>query len=309
MENSIVDVLSDVLSMSKMGNAVICESKLLAPWGLRFEAEDKSMFQLVKRGACYLQTDSATEPVRLMQGDLVLLTRCRGHVLTHEQGANAQPFREVLERHMLLQDQFPENANVSDLLCGVYYFENFRHNPILAQLPEIIHLTADEVQRNVKLQSLIQLLTLESKNGEVGSNTVITRLVDIMFIYIVRAWLDRQSAQAPGWLLALKDPRIGKAIGLMHGQPANKWTVGSLAEQTGMSRSSFAQKFTTLVGETPLSYLTNWRIDLASKLLLESGEKLAVVAAAVGYDSETAFSKTFKKYKTVSPGSYRAKHA
>ena len=126
-----------------------------------------------------------------------------------------------------------------------------------------------------------------------------------MFIYIVRAWLNKQPQGTTGWLGALTDSRIGLAISLIHKTPSTKWSVESLANSVSMSRSSFAQKFNTLVGEPPLTYITKLRMELSTQLLIDTNQKLMGIAAEIGYDSETAFSKTFKKYKNISPGEYR----
>jgi len=301
---TIMDVLSDVLSVSKMGSSVICEPVLSAPWGMKFEPDAKAMFHLIRSGTCFLQTNTMDQPLRLMQGDVVLITKCNGHKLTDSEASSVEPFRDVLARQKgtPLEDS---PYSVTSMLCGVYYFQQYEYNPVLSLLPNVIHIPADKVQNNMQLHALIQLILLESGRSEVGSNTAITRYIDVMFIYIVRTWLQQQPRGKAGWLGALNDPRIGMAISLIHKNPSNKWTVASLANQVNMSRSSFAQKFNTLVGETPLSYLTKWRMDLSSKLLTESNQKLMTVAAAVGYDSETSFSKTFKKFKSLPPGEYR----
>jgi len=307
MENdsqTIMDVLSDVLSVTKMGSSVICEPVLTAPWGMKFEPAAKAMFHLIRRGTCLLQTSTMDQPLRLMQGDVVLLTKCNGHKLTDSETSDVEPFQDVLTRSKgSLLEGSPHD--ITSMLCGVYFFQNHEYNPILALLPEFIHIPASEVQGNMQLQALIQLITLESSRNEVGSATTISRFIDVMFIYIVRTWLQRQPEGVAGWLGALNDPRIGLAISLIHKSPSSKWTVASLADHVGMSRSSFAQKFNKLVGETPLTYLTKWRIELSSKLLKESNQKLIAVATAVGYDSDTAFSKIFKKHKKMAPGEYR----
>ncbi|MCH9029641.1 MAG: AraC family transcriptional regulator [Bacteroidetes bacterium] len=304
---AIIDVLSDVLSVSKMGSSVICEPVLPAPWGMKFEPAAKAMFHLIRRGTCLLQTNTMDQPLRLMQGDVVLITKCNGHKLTDSKDSSVEPFRDVLARHKgtPLEDS---PHDITSMLCGVYFFQNYEYNPILALLPEVIHIPAGEVQNNMQLQALIQLILLESSRSEVGSGTAVSRFIDVMFIYIVRTWLQQQPQGTAGWLGALNDPRIGLAIGLIHKNPSHKWTVASLASHVNMSRSSFAQKFNSLVGETPLSYLTKWRMDLSSKLLTESDQKLMTVAAAVGYDSETSFSKTFKKFKSLPPGEYRTQY-
>lgn len=304
----IIDVLSDVLATSKMGNAIICEPKLPAPWGMEFDAASKAVFHLIREGTCFLQTNTMEEPLRLMQGDIVLVTKCNGYKLIDSKTSFAAPFRDVLNRHQGVPRTKDSLSDVTSFLCGIYFFRNYEYNPVLSLLPEIIHIPANEVQNNMQLNTLIQLILLESNRNEIGSSISISKFIDTMFIYIVRVWLQRQPIGTTGWLGALNDSRIGVAISLIHQNPANKWTVELLAKEVNMSRSSFAHKFNTLVGEPPLRYLTRWRMDLSSQRLVDSNQKLITVAADVGYDSETAFSKTFKKFKKLSPGEYRNKY-
>ncbi len=304
----IIDVLSNVLSIYKMGNSVICNPTLSGTWGMNFEPDSKAMFHLIQRGHCVLKTKTIKKPIQLMQGDIVLIPRCNGHILADNMDSKTEPFKKVIKRYKELHLN-SSLINKTSLLCGVYSFRNYSYNPILSILPEVIHIPSNDVQNNMQLQALIQLISLESKENEIGAEIVISKLIDAMFIYIVRTWLQKQPKGTTGWLGALKDERIGLAIGLIHKKPSNKWTVGSLAKEVHMSRASFAQKFNNLVGIPPLTYLTKWRMDLSSKLLIDSKDKLIIVASEAGYESENSFSKAFKKIKGISPGEYRTKYS
>lgn len=143
---------------------------------------------------------------------------------------------------------------------------------------------------------------------EPGSAAVISSLTDTLFVLVVRAWLARQAECSCGWLGALRDPQIGTALSFLHGNPARPWTVEAIAREVGMSRAAFAKRFAQRVGETPLAYLTRWRMDLAARLLRESDRHIYAIAASVGYESETAFSKAFRRAYDLAPGGYRAHH-
>jgi transcriptional regulator GlxA family with amidase domain len=138
-----------------------------------------------------------------------------------------------------------------------------------------------------------------------GSETIITRLIDVMLVEAVRAWLKDQPEGSAGWLGALRDPSIGTALGLIHKAPEKQWTVPSLAAQVGMSRSPFAARFTALVGQAPMSYLKRWRLQLAAKLLQNQTLALSIIAEQVGYESTPAFSRVFKREFGMAPGQYR----
>jgi AraC-like DNA-binding protein len=194
------------------------------------------------------------------------------------------------------------------LVSGRITFEDELHNPLLAVLPRVIPLQG-ELGRSIPwLESTLKFIACEAESGRPGARTVISRLADVLFIQVVRGHLARISdgnQETPGWLGALTEPQIGTALGLVHQSPECAWTVASLAQRVGMSRSAFASRFTQLVGEPPLHYITRWRMQKAAGLLRQGHKTLAEVAEQVGYESETAFSKAFKRSVGSSPGAYR----
>jgi AraC-like DNA-binding protein len=151
----------------------------------------------------------------------------------------------------------------------------------------------------------LQFIADELENTRPGRDTIISRLMDILFIMVVRYWIDHHAASEKGWLSALRDPQIASALGDIHRQPEHTWTVEKLAAGAHLSRSAFAARFTALVGEPPLAYLTRWRMQLAMAWLLDDTETLEAIARKVGYSSAYAFSKTFKRLVGVAPGEYR----
>jgi len=299
-----MDVLADVLAVTRLANTTLCSERFAAPWGLVFEPASRATFHIVSRGSCWLLPGADSDPVRMHQGDVVLLARGLGHALADHPDTPAEHFGTY---GGTLKSGPPEGDTVA-LFCGAYYFELDGPNPILSLLPPVIHLPADRAQRDHDLQAVVQLLMRESADPAPGSQTVITRLMDVLFVYVVRTWLKEQPERAAGWIGALRDPQIGKVLSMIHAAPQQRWTVDLLAKEAFMSRAAFAKRFTTLVQEAPQTYLRRWRMDLAARLLRETEGSVGWVANQVGYESETAFSATFRRSRAVAPGRYRARH-
>lgn len=299
-----MDVLADVLAVTRFSNTTLCQAAFTPPWGIRFEPEKRATFHIVSRGSCWLMPGKNTKPIHMMAGDVALVTHGNGHSLADDPRTPVKHYLEVVNKYCALEST-PDNSSL--LFCGAFHFAQDGPNPLLSLLPPIIYLPADEARANDELQSLIRLMMRERCHGETqpGSTAVTNRLMDVLLVFIVRAWLGTQPEVGSGWLGALRDPIIGRALSLVHESPQQRWTVNSLAEEVSLSRAAFAKRFSKLVGEAPLTYVRRWRMDLASRLLRESTDGVASIAAQVGYESETTFSKTFRQSRGVSPGRYR----
>jgi AraC-like DNA-binding protein len=191
------------------------------------------------------------------------------------------------------------------LLCGAYRFEHEGVHPLMSLLPPLIHLRAEAGVLSGPLEAVLRLLVAEYTQPGPGTVTVTSRLVDVLFIQIIRGWLEQQPEGSTGWLGAVRDPQVGRTLALMHGEPQRDWTVESLAAEVACSRATFARRFRELVGETPLVYLTRLRMDVAARMLRDSDIPLAVIAERVGYASEFAFNRTFHRVRGTPPGRYR----
>jgi len=196
-------------------------------------------------------------------------------------------------------------AEVTILQCAGYAFSQEGPHPLLTLLPAVIVIPADQAGTDSELQLLLRLMFQESVRRDAGSELVLPRLIDTLFVYVLRSWLREQPEGSCGWLGALRDPQIRRALSLIHERPQDQWTVELLAHAVAMSRAAFAKRFTDLVGEPPLAYVTRWRMDLAAKLLRESRDPVARIAGKVGYISETAFAKAFRRRRKMAPGAYR----
>ena len=197
-------------------------------------------------------------------------------------------------------------GSVARLVCGGMQSENGATDPLLAVLPPLIHFKGGGEDAAPGLRTTVSHIFEELGSGRNGSAAVVTRLADILFMQAVRAYLDENIDTAEsGWLAALRDPQIGRALVLLHDKPHQPWTVAELADRVALSRSAFADKFTKLVGETPLRYLTRLRLNVATVRLRSGNDKLSVIADAAGYESMPAFAKAFKRRLGVTPGEYR----
>ncbi|MBN1203995.1 MAG: AraC family transcriptional regulator [Myxococcaceae bacterium] len=306
-----MDVLADVLSATRIGGTVFCRSELPAPWGMLFEPASRAGLHIVARGSCWLRMKGRSEPLHLAQGDVVLLPHGAGHSLTSAPNVQALPFPKLLGRcqvthgpngmSLSLEGKGPSTL----LLCGSYCFEHDSVHPLLSLLPPLIHLRSEAGLMPGPLEAVLRLLVAEYVQPGPGTATVTARLVDVLFIHIIRAWLEQQPEGSAGWLGAVRDAQVGRALALMHGEPRRDWTVESLAVEVACSRATFARRFRELVGEPPLVYLTRLRMDVAARLLRDGEQSLATIAAHVGYASEFAFNRTFHRVRGVPPGRYR----
>ena len=301
-----MDVLADVLSNTRIGGTLFCRAELRGSWGMGVSPASQAGFHVVARGTCWLRVKGRGRPLRLVQGDVILLPHGAGHSLQSDPEARVLPLFEALRQQGLARPRSPERDDSSTvLLCGAYHFERNGVHPLLSLLPPLIHIPADGEQVAGPLEAVLRLLVAESAQAGPGTHTVISRLVDVLFIHIIRCWLEQQPEGSAGWLGALKDAQVGRALARMHAEPARDWTVQGLAAEVATSRATFARRFRELVGEPPLVYLTRWRMELAGRLLRETELSLAEVAAHVGYSSEFAFNRTFHRECGQPPGRYR----
>jgi AraC-like DNA-binding protein len=303
-----MDVLTDVLETVRVVAACYGRMEASAPWGLRVRASEDAKFHVVLSGHARLLVDGTDEPIELSEGDIVALPHGHAHSLIDDPNIVAQPLEELLVCRARGDGgilRVGGGGEASTIVSGRFGFEDRRNNPLLSVLPSVITLRG-EMGKSVRwLEPTLKFIACEAASGRPGSQTVIARLADVLFIQIVRGYLASLPANGSGWLSALADTQIGAALGHIHQNPEQDWTVQSLASKVAMSRSAFASRFMRLVGEPPLSYVTRWRMQKAAGMLREGKQTLAEVASQVGYDSEAAFSKAFKRAVGSAPGAYR----
>lgn len=299
-----MDVLADVLRTTRAGGTLSVRTVVDAPWGIAFGDLPHAGFHVVVQGTCWLSLEDGSAPRRLVAGDVAYLPHGARHVLSDAPGRPARDWRRLAEDYT--EPPAADEAARTVLLCGAYRLDADGPSPLLAALPAVVHVPADQAARNGPLTASLTLLAAELDARHPGSEVVLERLVDLMLVYLLRAWLARQPADCGGWLAAVADRQVGRALALVHADPGRRWTVASLACAVGLSRAAFARRFTERVGEPPLAYVTRWRMTVAARLLREADQPLAAIAHRVGYDSEFAFAKAFKRARGLPPGRYRS---
>ncbi len=302
------DPLGEALHFLRMNGAYYCRSELTAPWGMTLPPMPGYLwFHVPTRGEMWIETDRA-EPRRAVPGDLTLVPHGEGHALLSGPDAPAPSVLEldlepVSERYEILRHG--EGGAPSTLICGAVRFEHPAARNLVQILPEIIHVETAGSPRLDWMQSTLRLMASEAGELRPGSEAVITRLGDILVIQAIRWWIESDPGAQAGWLGALQDRQIGHAISLIHRDPARPWTVASLADEVAMSRSAFAARFTDLVGEPAMRYVARWRMHLALSALQEEDVTVAEVGDRLGYRSEAAFSRAFKRINGVAPGAVK----
>ncbi len=308
---SSADPLGEALHFLRMSGSFYCLSEFTAPWALDLPPmQDCVMFHVVTAGECRLEVAGA-EVCTLRPGALALVPHGRGHVLSSGSGvATAKLFELPRE---LVSDRYEHlrhggGGAPTTMLCAAVRFEDPSAQHLVRLLPLLIAVDAWNSPELEWLQSTLRFLNTEARELRAGGETVITRLADILVIQAIRSWIATDPQAQTGWLGALRDKQIGRAIALIHRDPAHDWTVASLAAAVSMSRSAFAARFTELVGEPAMHYLARWKMHAALTWLKESDAPLSQLASKLGYESEAAFSRAFKRLMGVSPGAAR-RHA
>jgi AraC-like DNA-binding protein len=302
-----VDALADVLDLARVSGSVLAHVHAQGVWGLDLQP-DFAAFHAVTAGSVWLQVDDA-EPVQLMPGDLVLLPRATRHQLLSRPGAPVSMYDERLK--LELTDGagdlvIPGTGTTSRFLCAGFSYDSELAQPLLALLPSVLFAFATRADPDSPAQATLRILMGELGRKGPASRAIVERLIDVLFVHVLRAWLETtDEAAPPSWLKGLKDPAVARALALLHDRLDEPWTAEQLAREVHLSRSTLIRRFGGLVGEPPLSYLTSWRMTIAARLLRETDDPIGRVAGRVGYTSEFAFSRAFTRHHGQPPGRYR----
>jgi AraC-like DNA-binding protein len=305
-----MDVLSDVIAVMRAGRPRSARVEWRAPWGQRFpDVPGSAGFQVVLQGSGWLLPPDG-EPIALSVGDVVFFPHGGSYAMADSPSTPvAEPQCDPLTEDLDLFSSASAGGGpgaVTVLLCGGYRLDPTQTHPILHDLPALIHLPA-RLGGNPELRAAVELLGAEIQRPRLGADTVVSSLLDMLLLFILRAWFDAEHGHCAvsGWAQALADPGISAALDAMHRDPAHPWTVAELAGRARSSRAAFARRFTALVGQPPLAYLTWWRLSSAGRLLRESDAPLSEIAVRAGYGSEFAFANAFKRQYGLAPGRYR----
>ncbi len=292
------DTLGETLYSLRLDGLMYAQSELSAPWGIEMPPmSGKMMFHIVTEGGCWLRFPDH-EAVFVQPGELVLLLKGEGHSIASAENLACQPFFDIPVSQLSERFEFLRyggGGDVTRLTCGVLSFDHVAGAKLISQLPQLIHMKSHNGVLPARLQSLVQLMAEEARALSAGGETVVAHLADIIVIQAIRYWVEHSPEANKGWLGALKDPKIGKALAVIHAHPESAWTVDRLAQHAGMSRSGFSARFTEVIGTSVKQYVTEWRMSLARMKIMQSPIALADLAEALGYQSEAAFSRAYKR--------------
>jgi len=312
----VADIVADIVAATRHGTIIYSRSRLHAPWGMSVPAGRLASFHVVTSGACWLTRDGH-DPIRLTCGDVVLVPSGCAHEMVDSPGTPATPLAELINgplgtttgTEVVLDGPGPATG----LLCGGYLLDPGTWHPLTATLPDVLHLDARRA-RGTGLAAAVDLLSDEVDRTDPGAPAVIAGLVDLLFVYVLRARLADQGADPESdgkvadnaWMRAFYDPVVGGALARIHREPGHPWTVAGLARAVGVPRATFSRRFTALTGQAPMVYVTAWRMTVASRLLREERHPLRDIARRVGCGSEFAFARACKRAVGHAPGRYRS---
>lgn len=301
---AVTDAVGEALHVLRMTGTFYCRSELTLPWGFTLPPmPDCLWFHVVTRGRCLLEVDGRT--VETGPGDLVLVPRGRGHALSGSPGA-ATPSIATLEHgtgaahHGVLRTG--GGGDLTTMVCGAVRLDHPAARTLVDLLPALVQVPATPAS---PLGAVLHLIALEVEQFRPGGEAVLTRLADVLVVQALRNWLETDPGARAGWLGALSDPLVGPALALVHRDPARDWTVATLAAAVALSRSAFAARFTAVVGEPVMAYVTRWRMHLALDRMRTGDVTVAELARDLGYRSEAAFGRAFTRVVGQPPGEAR----
>jgi AraC-like DNA-binding protein len=322
-----MDALSEVLGAVRLTGAVFLELELRAQWSfltaparniadvLMPEAGHVIPFHLVTEGACYARLLDG-DPVELRAGDLILFPASDRHVLSaaNEAALRLAPFEIAgeslggfLRRGMIAAHKQGSSGEATRIVCGYLACDARLAEPILLGLPRLLKVSMKDGGTAAWVRSSIKFSVAESASSRPGSAVVLARLSEVLFAEAIRSYMDELPPSESGWLAGLRDRYVGRALALLHERPAHRWTVDQLAKKVGLSRSALGERFTELIGAAPMQYLARWRTSLAARALRETKASIVRVAEDVGYESEAAFNRAFKREFGLPPAAWRRK--
>lgn len=314
-------VFDDALKSLHVTGSVLLRENYEPPWGVAVPgSHDLSTlletnkgvqivaFHLVEFGHCVIETDGG-EAHHLKAGEIAVCFGGQPHLLSQGKPKKTQNIESLLKGGPNLQKADPTSASdQTALLCGVFLLSHIELNPLISALPAVMRTSLSNTGSFNNLSGVARLMAEEIDRNAMGSNYVVERLLEILCAEVIRSYVESFSSHKPGWFKGIKDPIIGKALAAIHGHPGADWSVQKLASGVAMSPSRFAARFTESIGDSPMSYVTKWRINVACRSLANNKNSIDRVAETAGYDSPAAFSRAFKKHMGVSPTVWKAQN-
>jgi AraC-like DNA-binding protein len=302
---TVMDPLAEILRVARVRGSLLNGIEARQPWGISLGSRPEAAVHAVIAGTCWLRVGDAA-PVRLGPGDVVLFPTGIAHSLLSDPEVVGVRFDRDAKRAQMSEVgrlTLGGDGALTQILCAAYEYDHEVARPLVSALPATLHVTAADPTSGVG--ATLRLLSSELGTRAPGASTAVDRLIDLLFIHVLREWLAHN--QGVSWLAALSDPTTAAALSFIHERPDRLWSTDSLARAVGVSRATLARRFTSLVGQPPLTYLTRWRMDLAAQALRDTSQPIDVIARQVGYSSEYAFSRAFSRSRGTPPGRYRSR--
>ncbi len=302
-----MDVLTDILNSAGLRKSLLVRRAIYKPWAIRFPCEKSIGFHIVTHGKAYIRASRFAEPLLLDRGDIVLMKRGFDHEVATDPAVHFA--KEIVDdsSSALIHAEDPNAKPLAIIVCGAYQFQTPPIHPLFTELPDTLVIRASEIASHSPLYAAQQLLAAEMPQAAQGADSVVKSLVDLMFHYILRDWLNRKtdSEGSSWWSQVFRDGHLSKAIHAIHAKPESDWTLDILAKTAGISRAAFAQRFKRLAGDTPAHYVAKVRVQHAMDLLRATDDSMERIAQRVGYGDAFVFSKVFKRIHGISPRQFR----
>src|SRR4051794_7227396 len=318
-----MDAFSEILSGVKLNGAFFFSAEFSAPWCFASPASHTLapllapgaphlvIYHFVIDGAAFVQLSDG-QSIELGPGDIVVLPHGDSHIMTSAPGVTAASLTSAIISKVQSRDLRPMQAGgggeVSRFVCGYMACDPFLSRPILGGLPPVFKVNIRTDRSGQWLENSILHLVDEAASGRVGSDAMLAKLSEALFVDTLRRYVAGLPEQQTGWLAGARDPIVGKSLGLLHSRIAHPWTIAELAAEVGISRTALVERFTLYLSEPPMTYLTRWRLQLAARSLENTPRGVAEIAGEVGYESEAAFNRAFKREFGIPPGRYRLRH-
>jgi AraC-like DNA-binding protein len=303
-----VDALSTILRSVRLGSSLLSRARFTAPWAVLSNGAPCAIFHAVVAGRCFVHRHGDAAPKALAQGDVVVLSHGDRHVMCDDPSTPVAPVTSLEPRpgeSGVPALEYGGPGTETRILCGKLELDHDGGAALMRLLPPLLHVRAESAPLAPWVGTTLEMLDHEVLRAEPGSQEMISRLSDILFLQVLRRYVASPGSPVRGWLAAVRDPDIGRALALIHAEPAALSSAAALGARVGMSRTRFFERFTELVGEPPARYVARWRAHAAADLMCKSALSTAQVAERVGYASEDAFTKVFKRHLGTSPSAYR----
>ena len=307
-----MDLLSDILSQLHLNGTLYFRTSFTSPWSVKVpEFEKVSRFHFAHKGRCLVRVNEHKDPVLLDQGDLIIITRGASHTLFCDPKTEGQALHldQVVAlsgfkgKGTLVYGE-PGTHHETQLICGHFSFHPHASHPLIDNLPDYIHIPSYGSDAGNWMESTLRIIGTEAGQNNLGSELIALKMSEIIYAQALRSFLNSKLAEEMG-LAGFTDPAIARALTAIHSQPDAKWTLENLSTIAGISRTLLAARFTRCLFTTPMGYVTEWRMQLARKKLLDSDTPIIQIAEQVGYQSEAAFGRVFKKYFKIAPATFR----